>query len=207
MSAAADGNRGVFVAVVGPSGAGKDSIMRLAAETLGTDTGIQFVRRVITRQENADEAHDTLSAADFALADASGAFAVSWQANGLHYGIPNSVRSDIAAGKVVVANASRDKAQEIKTLFQRAIIIHITASVETLRARLLARGREDAETVDSRLARSLMLEQGFTADIRIENNGALESATKQFIHSILALKPVASTHVPKGAPARSVRRA
>jgi ribose 1,5-bisphosphokinase len=178
---------GVFVAVVGPSGVGKDSIMRLAAEMLTGDERIHFVRRVITRAENADEAHDTLNEAEFLEASRAGRFAVHWSANGLHYGIPISVCDEINAGKVVVANASRDKANEIKHLFAKAIIVHITASVETLRARLLARGREDVETVDIRLARSLMLEQGFTADIRIENNGALESATKQFINAVLAL--------------------
>ncbi len=181
--------------------------MRLAAEMLADDKAIHFVRRVITRDDTADEAHDTLIVDDFLAAKANGAFALSWQANGLHYGIPASVRDDIGAGKVVIANASRDMAQDIKTLFPRAIIIHITASVETLRARLLARGREDAEAVDLRLARSLMLEQGFTADIRIENNGALESATKQFIHSILALKPGAQTGAAGRDTAVAMRRA
>jgi ribose 1,5-bisphosphokinase len=207
MIAHAVKGRGVFVAVVGPIGAGKTSIMRLAADTLANDSAVCFVRRVTTCNDNADEVHDTLSAADFLAAEAAGAFAVSWQANGLHYGIPNAVRDDIAAGRVVVTNASRDKSQEIKLLFQRSIVIHITATVDTLRTRLMARGREDAETVDMRLARSMMLEQGVTADIRIENNGALESATKQFIHSIVALKPSTAADGTRQANTPAVRRA
>jgi ribose 1,5-bisphosphokinase len=180
---------GVFVAVVGPSGAGKDSLLRLAQETLSGDLSYSFVRRVVTRPENEDEAHDTLTHEAFARAQADGAFAVTWSANELFYAIPDSARDDVAAGRVVIANASREAAQAIKAAFPRTIIIHVTASVETLRARLLARGREAADAVEARLARSLMLEQGFTADIRIENNGALETAAKQLLNALAAVKP------------------
>jgi ribose 1,5-bisphosphokinase len=40
---------GVFVAVVGPSGAGKDMVIGYAAERLSACEGVDFVRRVITR--------------------------------------------------------------------------------------------------------------------------------------------------------------
>jgi ribose 1,5-bisphosphokinase len=180
---------GVFVAVVGPSGAGKDSLLRLAQEMLSGDPAYTFVRRVVTRPENDDESHDTLSDEAFAKAENAGEFAVTWSANGLRYAVPASARSDVMAGRVVIANASREAAHAIKAVFARTIIIHVTASVETLRARLLARGREEADAVEARLARSLMLEQAFTADIRIENNGALETAAKQLLNALAALKP------------------
>jgi ribose 1,5-bisphosphokinase len=184
---------GVFVGVVGPSGAGKDSIMRLASQMLHNDQDICFVRRVVTREAGSDEAHDTMTVETFREAAEAGQFALNWQANGLDYGIPASIHADLAAGRIVVANTSRDIAPEIKSKFPRAIIVHITASTEVLKERLAARGREDADTRDLRLARSIMLEQGFQADIRIENNGALETATKQFMNALLALKNAQSS--------------
>jgi ribose 1,5-bisphosphokinase len=187
MSAAA--RPGVFVAVVGPSGAGKDSILSLAGQWLSADPSFHFVRRVVTRPANGGEDHDSMTPLQFEAAQRDGRFAASWTANGLSYGIPAAETQALAHGVVVVANASREAAPAIKAAFPRSMIIHITASVETLRARLLARGREDADSVDLRLARSLMLEQGFAADIRIENNGALETAAKQFVETLVALKP------------------
>jgi ribose 1,5-bisphosphokinase len=163
--------------------------MRRAAELLADDETICFVRRVITRDENADEAHDTLSVDEFLAREAQAGFALSWQANGLHYGIPVSAHQDITDGKVVVANASRDKAPEIKRIFKRSVVIHITAASETLRQRLTARGREHADAIELRLARSLALEQGLSADIRVENYGILDVAVRQFVNALIALKP------------------
>jgi ribose 1,5-bisphosphokinase len=187
---------GVFAAVVGPSGAGKDSLLREAARRLAGDRRFHFVRRVVTRAGNGDEDHDTLTEAEFQALNAAGGFAIHWMANGLSYGIPASVHDHLAAGRVVIANASRDRAGDIKRAFARALIIHVTASVATLRERLLARGREDAAAVDLRIARSISLEQDFAADIRIENNGTLESAADQFTEALIAL---AARHEPRAA--------
>ena len=76
---------GRLVLVVGPSGAGKDSLLREAARILAADRHIVFPRRVITRpSHDATEAHDSLSVADFLEAQAEGRFALSWEAHGLH---------------------------------------------------------------------------------------------------------------------------
>lgn len=90
---------GRLVLVVGPSGAGKDTLMRLAQEQLRDDRRFIFVRRVITRKADAAlEDHDTMSEAAFAAAEAAGAFMLSWRAHGLGYGLPRSVADEIAAG-------------------------------------------------------------------------------------------------------------
>lgn len=60
---------GSFVAVVGPSGAGKDTIMDAARVALANDTRFHFVRRIITRpQMPGTEDHDSLDEAAFAKA-------------------------------------------------------------------------------------------------------------------------------------------
>ena len=40
---------GVFIAIVGPSGGGKDTLIRYAEARFGTETAVLFARRVVTR--------------------------------------------------------------------------------------------------------------------------------------------------------------
>ena len=180
---------GIFVAVVGPSGAGKDSIMRVAAAAFAGDYTVHFARRIVTRISNSDEDHDSVSEGEFAALIEAGALALHWKAHGLFYGIPASIHNRLAAGHVVIANTSRAIAPEIKTTFPHSIFIHITAAADVLQQRLTERGREASADQMLRIARSNALEQQFGADIRIENNGELEDAAADFIKAIRALKP------------------
>ncbi len=180
---------GTFVGVVGPSGAGKDSIMRAAAQRLAGNPDIVFVRRIVTRNADSNEDHDSTDPETFAALELGGAFALSWSANGLSYGLPVSLMDDLAAGRVVVANLSRDSVPAARHRFARSMIVHVTAAIEVLRERLAQRGREDAEERDLRIARSLMREQSVQADVRIENNGALDEAVERFTHILLAVSP------------------
>ena len=98
----------MLIAVVGPSGAGKDTLMAGARAALAQDARFRFVRRAITRPAEAgSEDHEALSEADFAARRAADGFALSWGAHGLHYGIPRDIEEDIAARRVVIANLSR----------------------------------------------------------------------------------------------------
>jgi ribose 1,5-bisphosphokinase len=177
------------VAIVGPSGAGKDSLMRAAQARLNNDPDIVFVRRIVTREADGSEAHDSADAETFAALEQAGAFALSWNANGLSYGLPASLFDDLAAGRVVVANVSRDSIGEARRRFRRSMIVHVTASLDMLRERLARRGREREEERDLRIARSLLREQGLQADIRIENNGALDDAAERLVQVLMALAP------------------
>jgi ribose 1,5-bisphosphokinase len=53
---------GILVAVVGASGVGKDTIMRLAHESLRDEPRVHFVRRAITRPPEPSEDHEALDA-------------------------------------------------------------------------------------------------------------------------------------------------
>ena len=58
---------GALILVAGPSGAGKDTLIRLAQERLRDDPRFVFVRRVITRAKEAGgEDHEPTDPADFA---------------------------------------------------------------------------------------------------------------------------------------------
>ena len=79
----ADGDRplegGVFIAVVGPSGAGKDTLINYARERLAGETAVLFVRRTVTRpNEGAGEDHETLTSEEFDRRKRRGVFSLSW---------------------------------------------------------------------------------------------------------------------------------
>ncbi|MFC6490807.1 phosphonate metabolism protein/1,5-bisphosphokinase (PRPP-forming) PhnN, partial [Nitratireductor sp. GCM10026969] len=132
---------GVFVAVAGPSGAGKDSLIDYAKPRLGAlAADIVFARRIITRPPEAGgEAHDAMDAETFERARAEGRFALSWRAHGLGYALPAKVDATMHAGGVVVANVSRAIVPDIKVRYAHVAPVLITATPEALAERLARR--------------------------------------------------------------------
>lgn len=174
---------GVFVAVVGPSGAGKDTLIAYAREKLGAEAGADFVHRTITRPcDPASEDHDSVDEAGFAEAEARGAFSVSWGAHGLSYGLPASVDDAIAAGRVAIANVSRAVIPLLAARYANVVVAEIFAAPEILAERLSARGRESREEVLARLARTAASVDASAADVvRIDNSGAREEAGERLV--------------------------
>jgi ribose 1,5-bisphosphokinase len=144
--------KGRLVAVVGPSGVGKDSVRR-GLHDLMPDT--YLVRRVITRApELGGEDYDTVSVAGFQDMAENGAFAVHWCAHDLHYGIPLTVRYHLTKGSLCLANFSRKALRAGAGAFPGLIVLNITAQPETLARRLASRGRETPEEIAKRLAQA-----------------------------------------------------
>ena len=175
---------GIMAVVVGPSGAGKDTLMNLAARHFAGRPDVHFVRRVITREGDAgNEDHRSVSEADFDAMEQAGAFAVSWEAHGLKYGIPAEVAAELARGNLVIANGSRSVLHRFQAAFPRLKIINVTARREVLAERLMARGRESREDVMKRLERSSLTVEGSYDVADIDNSGSLEEAE----HAIVAV--------------------
>ncbi len=182
--------RGAFVAVVGPSGAGKDTLMSRAARHPALDPRVGFVRRVVTRAARVEtEDHDSLDEAGFARAAAAGAFSLVWAAHGLRYGLPRTVRGDLAAGRTAVANLSRRSLAEAAAAFGTLHVVEVTADPEILLDRLAARGREPAAAVRDRLARQapVALPPGTAGHWRIDNSGDLAEATGRVVDHLNGL--------------------
>ncbi len=175
---------GLFVAIVGPSGAGKDALIRGLAARLGEGDGVFYARRVVTRRADAFEDHDTLAEEAFAAARAQGRFALAWSAHGLRYGVPREIEARLASGGAVVCNVSRAMVAEVRRLYRPSLIVLVTARPETLAARLAARGREDGANRRRRLARSAVAEVAFAPDATIDNDGALEEAVAR-LHDLV----------------------
>jgi len=162
---------GRFIAVVGPSGAGKDSLM---AALCAARPDLCRVRRLITRAPGAGgEDFDPVSPALFAARAARGDFALRWHAHGLSYGIPASVSEDLERGQDVLANLSRGMLARADRIFANLLVLHVTARPGVLADRLAARGREDRAAIARRLARTgPALPAGLTL-FEIDNSGPL----------------------------------
>jgi ribose 1,5-bisphosphokinase len=157
---------------VGPSGAGKDTLIDGARRQLAGCSGITFATRVVTRPATAFEAHDSMGEQDFNNAEAQGAFCLSWSAHGLAYGLPASLDDRLLSGEIVVANVSRAIVAAARRRFAEVRVVYITAPAEVLAARRAARGREGAPTViDSRVMRAAIDDERSAADLVIENVG------------------------------------
>lgn len=182
--------RGCFVAVVGPSGAGKDTLIACAAERLAKKAWIRFARRVITRPaDRASEDHDSLSEEAFRQAEAAGGFSLTWSAHGLRYGLPASVDEQLAQGAIVVANVSRQCLGSAARRFGPLQVVQVTVRPELLARRLAARRREKAADIEARLQRQVPLElpTPHCGLLQIDNSGELETAVSRFLDHLRSL--------------------
>ncbi|CUK13077.1 Ribose 1,5-bisphosphate phosphokinase PhnN [Ruegeria denitrificans] len=161
------------IAVVGPSGVGKDSVMRAL---VARATGICSARRVITRPEGEEgEDFDRVSDAEFQQMVAQDAFALHWPAHGLLYGVPHAIEEQRERAEAVLVNLSRSVLSQAQEVFGDLIVISLTADSEVLGHRLSARGRESMAEQARRLARAKTpLPTGLARVIEIDNSGPLE---------------------------------
>ena len=173
---------GVLLLVVGPSGAGKDTVMDGARRALAQEERLAFARRSITRRAGAGgEDFEALSEREFAAADVSGEFALRWRAHELSYGIRRSeIDPAIAGGKVVVANVSRGIIEPARQAYPRVKVALVTAPPGLLAARLSARGRENAADIGRRLSRAGAMDAG-DCDFTIVNDRTIGEAVDDFV--------------------------
>ena len=173
---------GRLIFLVGPSGSGKDSLIDASREQLAA-AGVEIARRVITRSAEAKgEAAQGVTPEHFDTLRAQGAFAMHWRANGLDYGIPRQVDQWLAAGGAGLVNGSRAYLPEARQRYPDLLAVLVEVKPEVLRQRLLARGRESAEEVEQRLARSARLQAAADPSVHVlDNSSTLEAAVAAFV--------------------------
>ncbi len=179
--------------VIGPSGAGKDTLIDAARQVFSREPRIAFPRRSITRPPDGSEDNDHVPAAAFAEAVQAGAFFLHWSAHGHDYGLPVSVHHDLRQAKAVVCNVSR-QVFDAPALTPAALpagtgitVLEVWARPDVLAGRLAARGRETRAQIEQRLAhvQPFALPAHMT-HVRVDNSGALETAVAAFIAPICA---------------------
>ena len=190
---------GRLVYCMGPSGAGKDSLLDWLRAHLPQPCPVHWAQRTISRAATSGgEAHEGVSPEAFAALCSEHAFALHWQANGLGYGVRHAQLAPLAQGHWVLLNGSRAYLPEALARFPDLVAVHITASPQVLRERLLSRGRETREEVEARVQRALAYTPPpGAASLEVHNDGALGDAGQRLL-SVLEDLP--------GWPRRNVKR-
>ena len=177
---------GPLVYVMGPSGAGKDSVMARARGLLPPGAPVFFAHRYITRPaEVGGENHVALSRAEFALRREHGLFAFDWEAHGNLYGIGREIEAWRDANLTVVVSGSREHFMTADGIDGDTHPVLITAPAERLAERLVARGREDSSAAAKRLGRGEAYAITDSRLVTIVNDGVLDAAAQAFV-SLLA---------------------
>ena len=178
---------GQLLYTIGPSGAGKDSVLAgLKARVLSSACRLQLARRTITRPLQADgEQHESMEETSFERCLAAGGFAMYWRANGLCYGVRHEEMAALPHVAWLLVNGSRAHLPTALQQFPHLCVLHITASETTLRARLHARGRETAEAIEARIARNPPLSLPSSVRvIEIRNDGTLDEAGDHLLREL-----------------------
>lgn len=177
--------QGCLFLVVGPSGAGKDSLLDGARDHFKKDRRIVFPRRHITRDKDAGgEDHIAMTLKDFQRREREGGFALSWGAHNLLYGIDKSVEDDLSNGINVVINVSRSVIDQALATYETVKVLSIHVDQDVLKERLLKRGRESQADIDRRLQRAHAFSVEGPHVIKIDNSTGLSKAQSAFINAI-----------------------
>lgn len=174
---------GRLVLVVGPSGAGKDTLLRLAQAACTDDQNVVFPRRVVTRESSAAEDNITMSPDEFRRGIDHGDFAVHWEAHGHSYALPLDINDDIRAGRAVVVNVSRTVIAALRQAYANVVVVAITAPPDVLAQRLAARARHSDGNIADRLSRSVE-DVSAQADVTILNAGSADYHGRQLVRVI-----------------------
>ena len=172
---------GRLVLIVGPSGAGKDTLLGLAKLACANDANIVFPRRSVTREASPSEDNDQLSHEAFDDALARGEFAIHWEAHGHCYALPRTIDDDIAAGRTVVVNVSRTLVDVLRRAYAEVLVVAVMAPPEVLAERLAMRARSSDGGLAQRLARKV---EGTPPDVTILNVGRAEDHARRLVRVI-----------------------
>lgn len=189
--------KGKLFYVIGPSGAGKDTLINFARQNTAPGTPVLFAHRYITREvDHTGENHIELSHTEFKVRKAQGLFALDWESHENKYGIGIEINLWMENGMNVVMNGSRGYLEKALEKYPSLRVILISVSEHVLWDRLKRRGRENDQEIQKRIERSkefnsLAVDQYQV--IHVKNDGSIEEAGGLFVEAIksgLVLSPV-----------------
>jgi ribose 1,5-bisphosphokinase len=173
---------GRLILVVGPSGAGKDTLLGLAKAACTEDRNVTFPRRVVTREASAAEDNEALSPDAFREALARGEFALHWEAHGHLYGLRRAIDDDIRAGRTVVINVSRTIIDAARRAYADVTVVSITAPPDVLSERIAMRARGSDGLSGQRLSHTV--NETAAPDITILNVGRPEDHARRLVRIV-----------------------
>lgn len=174
---------GRLVLVVGPSGAGKDTLLGLAKAALADDRTIVFARRIVTREASVFEDNEQVGLEAFRQALAQDAYAMHWEAHGHCYALPRAIDDEIRAGHTLIANVSRTVIGAARRAYAEVAVVSITAPPQVLAERLAMRARGSDGKIEQRLGRTVD-DAASAPDFTIMNVSSAEYHARQLVRII-----------------------
>jgi ribose 1,5-bisphosphokinase len=180
---------GTLILLIGNSGSGKDSLIQWVLKAWPTGRVAPFVpTRLITRPPSPEtEGFESISEERFHQMAKNGAFSLQWKSYGNYYGVSREIENELAKGRAVLVNVSRQIVEETRTQFPKVNVIFIRVPLQVIEARIRSRGREQGKALESRLERARENPDFSSADYVIDNAGDLEKAGRQLLDILLKL--------------------
>jgi ribose 1,5-bisphosphokinase len=170
---------GRLVLVVGPSGAGKDTLIAFVRDRLAGNASYLFPRRIVTRPPTPAEDNVEADPSTFrAIADAGG-FALTWAAHGHSYGIPAAIDHALHEGRTVLCNVSREVVGIARQRYGMVTVVEVTAPPDILEARVAGRSRASDGDAASRVGRRVAA--AVEPDVVIVNAAGIKEAAGRLL--------------------------
>lgn len=163
-----------IVLIVGPSGVGKDTLIKGARKILKED--VNFVKRYITRKPDKSEKNYFVDDYAFKILKDNSFFISTWNAHDNHYGI---AKNNIIDGLNIIS-VSRSKIKDFEKSYDEVYTINITVPKEELKKRLFNRKRESLVEIEKRLNRNYKEIQSRNL-IEYDNSLDINRSIKEFI--------------------------
>lgn len=181
-------NKGILTVVSGFSGAGKGTIMKELINKYNTQyaLSISATTRAPRTGETDGVEYFFKSREEFEQMIADEALIEYAQYVGNYYGTPRAyVEKQLEAGKDVILEIEIQGALKVKQRFPDTLLLFVTPpSAEELKNRLVGRGTETMDVIESRLARALEEAEGIEEYDYLVINDVLSECVEE-VHTII----------------------
>ena len=173
--------KGLLFVISGPSGTGKGTVMKHLLETGEYFYSVSATTRAPRPEDKEGVTYYFVTRAQFEEKIASGEMLEYAEYSGNYYGTPKfAVENALESGKNVILEIETKGALQVREKMPEAVLIFILPpDIGTLRARLVGRGTESAEVIETRMAqvkREVALLPRYDYAIVNENGKAAEAA-------------------------------
>ena len=174
-----------IILLTGPSGSGKDSLLRHARTHFPSER-LTFASRYITRPPDSNEDNFFVDDHAFACLQQSGFFLSTWQAHGNCYGISwheyektRVLQNEHQQQTALLCSVSRTAVADFERRFKRVVTVLVSVPPEILAQRLNARARETEAEATKRLKRAALPVQAKEL-ILFDNSAPLAESVSRF---------------------------
>lgn len=184
-------NRGILVVLSGFSGSGKGTVVKEIMKKYSNEYALSISATTRDPREGETDGVEYFfkTREEFETMIANGELVEYAQYVGNYYGTPWAyVDKQLSAGKDVILEIEIQGALKVKERFPETVLVFMTPpSAEELKRRLIGRGTEPMDVIESRLSRAVEEAKGIENYDYLLINDKLEDCVEQF-HDIITIE-------------------